>query len=202
MTPLAGFVRVLIAVGLAAFLLPLMLGEVGVSAGPTGALIHASLLTLIAAPFVYAWAVKDSAQQMAEASANRLSRLQFRALLDAVAEGAVFVDRDGRITHVNRRTEEMFGFERTELVNQPIEVLVPERFREEHVKHRERYMSSPELIPLGIGRELVGRRRDGWEFPMELSLSPIETEQGLSVLALVTDITERRRQAMHPPTDS
>ncbi|NIR44163.1 MAG: PAS domain S-box protein [Gemmatimonadetes bacterium] len=193
MSPLAGFVRMLIVILVSAFLVLLVSGELGLSRDVPGALVRASLLTVVAAPFVYLWAVRGSAEPMAEASAGRLSRLQFRALLDAVAEGAVFVDEDGRITHVNRRAEEMFGFERTELVNQPVEVLVPERFREEHIKHREGYMSSPELVPLGIGRELVGRRRDGTEFPMELSLSPIETEDGPSVLALITDISERRR---------
>jgi PAS domain S-box-containing protein len=113
--------------------------------------------------------------------------------MDTVAEGAVFVDSEGLITHVNRQTEEMFGFERTELINKPIEALVPERFRPGHVGLRNRYMQDPQPVPLGIGRELVGRRRDGTEFPMELSLSAIESDGGLAVLALVTDISERRK---------
>ena len=103
------------------------------------------------------------------------------------------MDRDGRIRHINRQTEQMFGFERTELINQPIEFLVPERFREAHVGHRDRYMADPQLIPQGIGRELVARRRDGSEFPMELSLSPMEMDGEFGVLALVTDTSGRRR---------
>ena len=156
------------------------------------AAVGALLLAGLTAPFLYVWVVKDMARQLSEMSAARASKLKFRALMDTVAEGAVFVDTEGRIRHVNRQTERIFGFERTELINQPIEVLVPKRFREAHVGHRDRYLSDPQPIPQGIGRELVGLRRDGSEFPMELSLSPVEADSEVAVLALVTDISRRR----------
>jgi PAS domain S-box-containing protein len=152
-------------------------------------------VALVSAPLLYFWVVRDLARRLTKTSAARASKLQFRALMDAVAEGAVFVDDEGLIMHVNRQAEEIFGFERTDLINQPVEVLVPERFREAHVGHRQRYMADPHRVPLGIGRELIGLRSDGSEFPMELSLSPIETERGHGVLALVTDISVRRAAA-------
>jgi PAS domain S-box-containing protein len=193
MGPLGSVLRILLVIAVVEFLLMLGLGQFELLDGIAGALLDAAVTAAIAAPFLYVWVVEGVAEQATEEMAARMSKLKFRELLDAVAEGAVLVDRDGRIRHINRQAEQLFGFERTELVNQPIELLVPERLRKAHVGHRDRYMADPQLIPQGIGRELVGRRRDGSEFPMELSLSPMETDGEFGVLALVTDISGRRK---------
>jgi PAS domain S-box-containing protein len=193
MSPKSCFLRILAIIAIAEFLLQIVLAQMQLPGGVAGAALHMALLAGITAPFLYIWVVRVAARQLQEAAGARASKVQFRALLDSVVEGTVFVDVDGRIMHVNRQAEDMFGFERTELINQPVEVLVPKRFRDVHVKHREGYTADPRPVPMGIGREVVGRRRDGEEFLIELSLSPIELETGPGVLALVTDISDRRR---------
>ena len=91
----------------------------------------------------------------------------------------------------NLKIEEMSGFSRDELLNQPVEVLVPERLHAAHLKHRTDFVSSPASRPMGLGMGLLARRKDGSEFPVEISLSPVETPKGLYVIAIVKDITER-----------
>ena len=191
MRPFVSFLRILVVIAIAGLLVVFGLAQLELS-GTLQAALGALLVAGLTAPFLYVWVVKNMARQLSETSAARASRLKFRALMDTVAEGAVFVDAEGRIRHVNRQTERIFGFERTELINQPIEILVPKRFREAHVGHRDGYMSDPHQVPLGIGRELVGLRRDGNEFPLELSLSPVKGDPEVAVLALVTDISLRR----------
>jgi PAS domain S-box-containing protein len=115
------------------------------------------------------------------------------ALLDSAAQAILGVDRQGRIVVANAKAGEMFGYGPRELMGQPIEILLPERSREVHVKQRGDYNSKPRVRPMGIGMDLAGRKKDGAEFPVEVSLSYVETEEGPFSLAFVTDITARKR---------
>jgi hypothetical protein len=114
------------------------------------------------------------------------------ALLESAAQAILSVDRYGRIVLANARTEEMFGYTRSELLGETVEALLPKAAREGHVAHREDYFESPRVRPMGIGMELAGRRKDGTEFPVEVSLSHIQTEEGPFAIAFVSDITQRK----------
>jgi len=105
----------------------------------------------------------------------------------------VVVDADGRIVLVNAQAERMFGYDRGELLGAEVELLLPSSFRARHVEQRATYYSAPRLRPMGAGFDLVARRHDGGEFPAEISLSPVRTEQGIFVTASVRDITERKK---------
>ena len=118
---------------------------------------------------------------------------KFRRLLEAAPDAMVIVDRAGRILLINSQTESMFGYPRQELLNQPVEILIPENFRDQHPQHREAYHRAPHPRPMGIGLELLGRRKDGSRFPVEISLSPLEEEGGVLVTAAIRDVTERKR---------
>jgi PAS domain S-box-containing protein len=115
------------------------------------------------------------------------------AFLEAAPDAVVIVDCEGRIVLVNRLTEGMFGYGRRELLGQTVEVLVPDRFRREHVREREGYSRHPRTRPMGAGQELWGRRKDGSEFPVEISLSPLNTGHGAFITSIIRDITERRK---------
>src|SRR5204863_552435 len=104
------------------------------------------------------------------------SEAKFRGLLEAAPDGVVIVDAAGLIQIVNRQTEVLFGYPRAELRGQPVEVLLPERFRGRPVGHRSGYQRDPHTRPMGTGLELFGLRRDGSEFPVEISLSPMISE--------------------------
>ena len=116
-----------------------------------------------------------------------------RALLESASEGIVLIDRAGRITLVNAAAERMFGYPRSELLGQSLEILLPERARGMHARHRADYFAEPRVRPMGIGLDLAGRRRDGLEFPIEISLSHVESPDGGVAMAFITDITERKR---------
>jgi PAS domain S-box-containing protein len=116
-----------------------------------------------------------------------------RGLLEAIPDALVVADRDGRIVLVNSQTERLFGYRREELLGQPVELLVPDRLREQHVGHRDGYFAAPHPRPMGRGLELVGRRKDGHELPVEISLSPVPTDAGLLVVSSVRDVSDRRK---------
>jgi PAS domain S-box-containing protein len=124
---------------------------------------------------------------------RQLSNQNFAELFDAAPDAIVVVDERGIIEFANRRTEELFGWARADLIGQPIEELVPRRLRGTHVGDRTRYIASPTTRPMGSGRELLACRRDGTEFPVEISLSPLETEGGLLVSSIIRDVSERKR---------
>ena len=106
----------------------------------------------------------------------------------------VIVDGTGTIVLINAQTERPFGYEREELLGQRVEVLVPERFREHHGAHREDFAEDPHTRSMDAGLELYGRRKDGTEFPVEISLAPLETEDGTLVSSAIRDITTRQRE--------
>ncbi len=117
----------------------------------------------------------------------------FRALLEAAPDGMVIVDRNGEIILVNAQAEVLFGYERSQLIGQMVEILVPDRFSGMHMAFRSGYVGEAHPRPMGLGAELFARRKDGSEFPVEVTLSPLETEDGLLISAAVRDISERTR---------
>jgi PAS domain S-box-containing protein len=118
---------------------------------------------------------------------------KFRGLLESAPDAMVIVNREGTIALVNMQTERTFGYSRHELIDKPIEVLIPTRFAERHVQHRSAFLSNPHARSMGVGLQLFGRRKDGTEFPVEVSLSPRQTAEGLLVTSAIRDISERRK---------
>lgn len=118
---------------------------------------------------------------------------QFETFLETVPDAMVVVDHHGRIVMLNSRTERLFGYLRDQLLGVQVEVLVPERYRGSHSEHRAGYSAAPTVRPMGTAQELYGSRKDGSEFPVEISLSPVETEHGLLVASAIRDITDRKR---------
>lgn len=126
-------------------------------------------------------------------ASRAVAERKFRGLLESAPDPMVIVNLEGEIVAVNEQTEKLFGYSRTELLGKPIETLAPERLREKHVASRLRYSRSAETRPMGAGLELYGRRRDGAEFPVEISLAPMQTDEGLLFSSTIRDITERKR---------
>ena len=118
---------------------------------------------------------------------------RFRQLIEGAPNGMVMVDQKGKIVLVNAQIEKSFGYKRDELLGQPIEMLVPARFRAHHPASRDGFIADPAARPMGSGRDLYGLRKDGSEFPVEIGLNPVETEQGRMVLGTIVDITERKQ---------
>ena len=124
---------------------------------------------------------------------NRQVHRQFSSFLEAAPDAVVIVDQEGKIVRVNGQAERMFGHGREELMGREVEILVPERFRDSHRGQRSAFVAKPSTRPMGPSLELWGLRKDGTEFPVEISLSPIPDEEGILVASIVRDVTDRRR---------
>lgn len=128
-----------------------------------------------------------------DVSDRRRADDRFRALVETAPDAIVIVDELGRIELVNAQTERLFGYERSELIGQTVEVLVPARYRTMHPVHRTGYLAHPKVRGMGAGLDLHGLRKDGTEFPVEISLSPLQTDAGMTVSAAIRDVTERKQ---------
>jgi PAS domain S-box-containing protein len=163
-----------------------------------GLLIAFVILALVLAIVSGVITQKDMLRRQGEDKV-RESESRFRSLLDSAPDAIVIVDNNGCINLINSQTENWFGYSRDELLGQPIERLVPERFRKQHINDREGYVSRPLARPMGTETVLYGLRKDGSEFPVEISLSPLQTKYGLLVTSIVRDISARKEaeQAQH-----
>jgi two-component system sensor kinase FixL len=136
-------------------------------------------------------------ERLAEAQRRKSERehdgAKFRGLLEAAPDAILIVDGNGKIALANPQAEKMFGYTREELLGEPVKILVPDGIREKHISHRGEYADDPRARPMGGGRDLWGRRRDGSVFPIEARLSPLKLDKGFLSIAIVRDVTDRKR---------
>ncbi len=162
--------------------------------------LSSSLLVAIAVYFGQAARTRarqveaSNAELSREVEERRRSEQRFRRLVESAPDAMVIVAADGRIVLSNSQTEKVFGYRQAELVGEPVERLIPTRFQDSHVALRRSYDANPHMRPMGGGLDLEGLRKDGTEFPVEVSLSPIEGEEGMLISATIRDVSERRRQ--------
>jgi PAS domain S-box-containing protein len=139
--------------------------------------------------------VANGSASEAEEALHRLvaAEAKYRGVIDAAPDAIVIVTTDGTIDLVNRQAELLFGYDRDELLSQPVELLIPDRFRDRHGDHRAHYEAHPQTRPMGLGLELYARHRSGREFPVEISLSPMWPEGQFLVTAVIRDVSERKQ---------
>ncbi|MGB7281997.1 MAG: MHYT domain-containing protein [Candidatus Acidiferrum sp.] len=133
------------------------------------------------------------ASQASELELTKRAEDKFKGLLESAPDAMIIVGREGEMVLVNSQAERLFGYSRTELLHEKVEMLMPERLRGHHIDHRLQFLSSPRSRPMGTGFAFSGRRKDGTEFPAEITLGPLETEEGLLVSSAIRDITEQKR---------
>jgi PAS domain S-box-containing protein len=142
---------------------------------------------------VWGGTLSDSVRDLQSNQKNVAETLLSSAILEAIPDAVAAVNQQGVIIQVNSQAEAMFGYTRDELIGQKIEMLVPERHRPQHHTHRDHFHQQPKIRRMGSGLDLYGRRRDGSEFPVEISLSPVVTGNGTIVLSAIRDISDRKR---------
>jgi PAS domain S-box-containing protein len=121
---------------------------------------------------------------------------RFRLVVESSPNAMILINQEGNITLINKQTEILFGYRRTELIGKKLEMLIPERFTHNHANHRSLFFKNPKTRSMGVGRDLFARRKDGTEVQVEIGLNPIETDEGQLVLASIIDITERKIQEL------
>jgi len=135
----------------------------------------------------------ESTKTAREAQLRRKADTRFRELLEAAPDAIIEVDREGRVAILNAATEAMFGYTREELLGESVEKLIPEGARGRHTAHRAAYWTNPVPRPMGFGMILMGRRKDGTDFPVEISLSPVRVDEGFRVTAIIRDVTAKQK---------
>lgn len=165
--------------------------------GQVSSLIIAFVLLSLCSAFI-AWTIMHFMRKRHQAeSALRSSEAAWRELVQSAPDAIVVVDTDGRIDIVNSQAEALFGYSREEMVGQPIELLIPQRYCSGHVTLRNNYIEQPRVRPMGEGRVLYGLRKDGSEFPVSISLSPIHSGGRLRIFSDIRDVTAQREAEQH-----
>jgi len=141
---------------------------------------------------VFTGFVRDITQRRRAEKTLRESEERFRLIVEAAPSAIIAVDADGKINLINTRAQELFGYRQEELLERPVELLIPERFRNRHLRYRQNFLTQPTSRSMGAGRDLFCLHKDGHEVPVEIGLTPYETSEGPFTLALIVDITERK----------